>query len=38
MSDQEAARQGQAMSSGLEAQFGKFLDREMGQGGRLWRR
>ena len=38
MTDQEAARQGQAMSSGLEAQFGKFLDREMGQGGRLWRR
>lgn len=38
MTDQEAARQGQAMSSGLETQFGKFLDREMGQGGRLWRR
>ena len=38
MTDQEAARQGQAMSSGLEAQFGKFLDRELGQGGRLWRR
>lgn len=38
MSDQEAARQGQAMSAGLETQFGKFLDTEMRQGGRLWRR
>lgn len=38
MTDQDAARQGQAMSAGLETQFGKFLDREMGQGGRLWRR
>lgn len=38
MTDQDAARQGQAMSAGLEVQFGKFLDREMGQGGRLWRR
>lgn len=38
MSDQDAARQGQAMSAGLEAQFGKFLDTEMRQGGRLWRR
>lgn len=38
MSDQDAARQGQAMSAGLETQFGKFLDTEMRQGGRLWRR
>lgn len=38
MSDQDAARQGQAMSAGLEAQFGKFLDAEMRQGGRLWGR
>ncbi|WP_233099090.1 hypothetical protein [Pseudomonas veronii] len=38
MTDQDAARQGQAVSAGLETQFGKFLDREMGQGGRLWRR
>ncbi|MDB1113895.1 tape measure protein [Pseudomonas extremaustralis] len=38
MSDQDAARQGQAVSAGLETQFGKFLDAEMRQGGRLWRR
>lgn len=38
VSDQDAARQGQAMSAGLETQFGKFLDTEMRQGGRLWRR
>lgn len=38
MSDQDATRQGQAMSAGLESQFGKFLDQEMRQGGRLWRR
>ncbi|MFJ2456457.1 phage tail tape measure protein [Pseudomonas protegens] len=38
MSDQDAVLQGQAMSAGLEAQFGKFLDTEMRQGGRLWRR
>lgn len=38
MSDQEARLQGQAMAAGLEAQFGQFLERELGQGGRLWRR
>jgi lambda family phage tail tape measure protein len=38
MSDADAARQGSAISSALEAQLGQFLDREMRQGGRLWRR
>lgn len=38
MTDQQAQMQGESISSGLEAQFGRFLDREMGQGGRLWRR
>ncbi|KPX44773.1 Lambda family phage tail tape measure protein [Pseudomonas syringae pv. helianthi] len=38
MTDADAARQGSAISSALEAQLGQFLDREMRQGGRLWRR
>lgn len=38
MTDQQAQMQGESISAGLEAQFGRFLDREMGQGGRLWRR
>ncbi|GFM73731.1 phage tail tape measure protein [Pseudomonas cichorii] len=38
MSDADAAKQGSAISSALEAQLGQFLDREMRQGGRLWRR
>lgn len=38
MTDAEAARQGSAISSALEAKLGQFLDREMRQGGRLWRR
>ncbi|MBI6798189.1 phage tail tape measure protein [Pseudomonas syringae] len=38
MTDAEASRQGSAISSALEAQLGQFLDREMRQGGRLWRR
>ncbi|KPB64247.1 Tail tape measure protein [Pseudomonas amygdali pv. myricae] len=38
MTDADAAKQGSAISSALEAQLGQFLDREMRQGGRLWRR
>ncbi|BCS45149.1 MULTISPECIES: phage tail tape measure protein [Pseudomonas syringae group genomosp. 2] len=38
MTDADAARQGSAISSALEAQLGQFLEREMRQGGRLWRR
>ncbi|WP_024645843.1 phage tail tape measure protein [Pseudomonas syringae] len=38
MTDADAARQGSAISSALENQLGQFLDREMRQGGRLWRR
>lgn len=38
MNDQDAMRQGNAISTALETQFGQFLDREMRQGGRLWRR
>lgn len=38
MSDQQAKMQGESISSGLQASFGQFLDREMRQGGRLWRR
>lgn len=38
MTDQQAQMQGESISAGLEARFGQFLEREMGQGGRLWRR
>ncbi|NMZ09263.1 tape measure protein [Pseudomonas proteolytica] len=38
MSDQDARRQGEMMEAGQEAQFRKFLQREMGQSGLLWRR
>ncbi|QUP63875.1 phage tail tape measure protein [Pseudomonas syringae Cit 7] len=38
MTNADAAKQGAAISSALEAQLGQFLDREMRQGGRLWRR
>ncbi|OSR74014.1 hypothetical protein BV326_01470 [Pseudomonas syringae pv. actinidiae] len=38
MTNADAAKQGSAISSALEAQLGQFLDREMRQGGRLWRR
>nr|WP_082304668.1 phage tail tape measure protein [Pseudomonas amygdali] len=38
MTDADAARQGSTISSALEAQLGQFLEREMRQGGRLWRR
>ncbi|MBJ2216433.1 tape measure protein [Pseudomonas sp. MF7453] len=38
MSSQEAQMQGDSIGSALEARMGKFLDAEMRQGGRLWRR
>ena len=38
MSEQQAQMQGESISAGLESSFGQFLDREMRQGGRLWRR
>lgn len=38
MTDQQAQMQGESISAGLESSFGQFLDREMRQGGRLWRR
>lgn len=38
MSDQDARRQGEMMEAGQEAQFRRFLQREMGQNGLLWRR
>ncbi|MDD1150409.1 tape measure protein [Pseudomonas sp. TNT2022 ID357] len=38
MSSQAAQMQGDVISAAMEARFGQFLDREMGQGGRLWRR
>ncbi|WP_277592985.1 phage tail tape measure protein [Pseudomonas chlororaphis] len=38
MSSQEAQMQGDSIATALESQMGQFLDREMRQGGRLWRR
>ena len=38
MSNQEAQSQGDSIGAALEARMGQFLDREMRQGGRLWRR
>ena len=38
ISDQDAQRQGDNISKAIEQSFGQFLDREMAQGGRLWRR
>lgn len=38
ISDQDAQRQGENISQAIEQSFGQFLDREMAQGGRLWRR
>lgn len=38
MSDQEARNQGNAISDAIEQRMSQFLDREMRQGGRLWRR
>ena len=38
MSTQDAQMQGEAVSAAIEARMGKFLDAEMRQGGRLWRR
>lgn len=38
MSNQEAQMQGDSIGAALEARMGKFLDAEMRQGGRLWRR
>ncbi|AZE96627.1 Phage tail length tape-measure protein 1 [Pseudomonas orientalis] len=38
MSDQDARSQGEMMQAGQEAQFRRFLQREMGQNGLLWRR
>ena len=38
MSDQDVRRQGELMQAGQEAQFRRFLQREMGQNGLLWRR
>lgn len=38
MSDQDARRQGEMMEEGQEARFRRFLQREMGQNGLLWRR
>ncbi|NBF13095.1 phage tail tape measure protein [Pseudomonas sp. Fl4BN1] len=38
MSDQDARRQGEMLQAGQEAQFRRFLQREMGQGGLLSRR
>ena len=38
MSSQEAQMQGDSIGAALEARMGKFLDAEMRQGGRLWRR
>ncbi|WP_052439831.1 phage tail tape measure protein [Pseudomonas fluorescens] len=38
VSDQDARRQGELIQAGQEAQFRRFLQREMGQNGLLWRR
>lgn len=38
MSNQEAQAQGDSIGAALEARMGQFLDREMRQGGRLWKR
>ncbi|CRM71504.1 phage tail tape measure protein [Pseudomonas sp. 25 E 4] len=38
MSSQDAQMQGDSIGAALEARMGKFLDAEMRQGGRLWRR
>lgn len=38
MSDQDARRQGELITAGQEAEFRRFLQREMGQNGLLWRR
>ena len=38
MSDQDARRQGEMIGAGQETQFRGFLQREMGQGGLLWKR
>ena len=38
LSTQDAQMQGEAVSAAIEARMGKFLDAEMRQGGRLWRR
>ncbi|MEI4521238.1 tape measure protein [Pseudomonas sp. CCNWLW23] len=38
MSNQDAQMQGDSVAAALESQMGQFLDREMRQGGRLWRR
>jgi lambda family phage tail tape measure protein len=38
MSNQEAQSQGDSIGAALEARMGQFLDREMRQGGRLWKR
>jgi hypothetical protein len=38
MSSQDAQMQGDSIGAALEARMGKFLDTEMRQGGRLWRR
>ncbi|WP_046485500.1 tape measure protein [Pseudomonas veronii] len=38
MSGQEAQMQGDSIGAALESRMGKFLDAEMRQGGRLWRR
>ncbi len=38
MSSQDAQMQGDSIGAALEARMGKFLDVEMRQGGRLWRR
>jgi len=38
MSDEDARTQGKTISDAIKQQMGQFLDREMAQGGRLWRR
>lgn len=38
MSGQDAQMQGDSIGAALESRMGKFLDAEMRQGGRLWRR
>ncbi|CRM71203.1 phage tail tape measure protein, lambda family [Pseudomonas sp. 31 R 17] len=38
MSSQDAQMQGDSIGAALEVRMGKFLDAEMRQGGRLWRR
>ncbi|WP_447651554.1 phage tail tape measure protein [Pseudomonas abietaniphila] len=38
VSDDDARRQGGVISDAIEQRMGQFLDREMRQGGRLWRR